>query len=880
MDSRVLSFVCALAFGIVSSLAAPLSVLAQTAGSISGTVVDSTGQPLGKARVTVNGANISQAVETAPDGTFSARVPEGIYSVVTSANGFHASRNDNVVVGAGQSATVAVTLAAASLETIGHVSASSSTSVNTTSASTNVQSAQTYVDQGQPQVKNILDQIPGVEIQRSSSAAPGGNSSISIRGAQPYESQILIDGHPVVSSGNGAYGFNGSFINSLLLGDVEVSKGPGNMPNTVENAVGGTLNFKTPAITGGPTGRAMVGYDSFNGDYFGLLFSDTFGKLGVAVGVAQNRTLGYLPPTFTALAGAVSPTVTAGTAYNAHIGVVDFAYPATQNYFSNSQLAKIAYNFSPQTSLQLSQYTTQVDNDETGTNYQYVNASIVPCINTTQKPVTTCPPVNSHNNYTSNPNLGYIGQTEPLNIYAPYPNTTEFDNEPIYAAEFRTVIGPGSLLARYYTGTINRTITQGAYLGAVDPCTTPGCPNASNYNVFPSIEASNTYDGAPYVENTIDVLHGFDAQYSVPFGPNTVTLGFDRHVDASTFGEYDPSQGPPTYPQNIIIQSLSYNVRGTFALTRNLTFETGLYASSTTYVGNRFDPRGGLVLAFNPNATLRLSYASAYAAPYYNLVNPTSHVSQGTLDLATQTYLPETSSGFDLGSDIKLGGNNLISTDLYSTNIFNRYASVTTQLATPGTYNGTPYTAINQNGNQANVRQEGFEFNFLHSPAIGVGFHTAVDLLRDYAYNQTLAGVSTNSIFGATVANNVQLPYYPFSKIRNDLFYTFGNKAQVRFSSSTYGANNAYGQSGFTTFDASIRTPLQHGLTLNIGGTNLFNHDDYGATAIYDGGYTFPTLAGGTHYTTYIFAQPRTLFIELERVVGPSGQSTVPNSSL
>jgi outer membrane receptor protein involved in Fe transport len=877
LNSRVLTLACALAFGIGSSFAAPVSVLAQTAGSISGTVTDLTGQPLGNARVTITGPNVSQVVATAPNGTFSVNVPEGIYSIAVSANGFQGSQNDNVVVAPGQGATVAVKLSAASLETIGRVTTNVK-SINTTSASTNIQSGQTYIDQGQTQVKNILDQIPGVEIQRSSSAAPGGNSSISIRGAQPYESQILIDGHPVVSSGNGAYGFNGSFINSLLLGDVEVSKGPGNMPNTIENAIGGSLNFKTPAITGGPTGRALIGYDSFDGDYFGALFSDTFGKLGVAVGVAQNRTPGYLPQNFTALAGAVSPTVTAGTAYNPHIGVVNFAYPATQNYLSNSQLAKIAYNFSPQTSVQFSQYTTQVNNDETGTNYQYVSAQIVPCINTHQLPVTTCPPGDSHNNYTSNPNLGYIGQTEPLNIYAPYPNTTEFDNEPIYSGEFRTVIGPGSFLARYYTGTINRTITQGAFLGAVDPCTTPACPNASNYNIFPSYEASNSYDGAPYIENTIDVLHGLDAQYSIPFGANNITFGFDRHVDASTFGEYDPSQGPPSFPQNIIIQSLSYSLRGAFALTPQLTFEAGLYESSTTYVGNRFDPRGGLVFKFNPNAAVRLSYASAYAAPYYALVNPSSYVSQGTLNLATQNFLPETSSGFDLGSDIKLGNDNLISTDLYTTNIFNRYASVTTQ--TPGTFQGTPYTMITQNGNQANVRQEGFEFNFLHSPAIGLGFHTAVDLLRDYAYDQTLAGVSTNSIFGATVANNAQLPYYPFSKIRNDLFYTFGNTAQVRFSSSSYGQNNAYGQAGFTTFDVSFRTPLQHGLTLNIGGTNIFNHDNYGSTAIYDGGYTFPTLAGGTHYTTYIFTQPRTLFIQLERAVGPNGNSTVPSTSL
>jgi hypothetical protein len=166
-----------------------------------------------------------------------------------------------------------------------------------------------------------------------------------------------------------------------------------------------------------------------------------------------------------------------------------------------------------------------------------------------------------------------------------------------------------------------------------------------------------------------------------------------------------------------------------------------------------------------------------------------------------------------------------------------------------------------------------------HAPTTGLGFHTAFDLLKDYAYNQSAVGVTTNNIFGATVANNVQLPYYPFYKLRNDLFYTFPNSAQIRFSSTSYGANNSYGQGGFTLFDAAIRLPVLHSFTMNIGGTNIFNHDDYGSTAIYDGGYTYPTITGGTHYTTYQFAQPRTLFIEFERSFGRQAPSVIPNSS-
>ena len=840
-------------------------------------MLDVSGRALGDARIVVANASVSRALRSGADGRFTIALPPDTYSVTVSANGFESAQQEGVTILDGQTTNVRFSLANLTLQTIGRVTANASTSINRTPAATDTVSSQTFVDQGQNQVVNVLDQIPGVEINRFSSNAPGANTSISIRGAQPYESQILIDGHPVVTSANGAYGFNGTFINSLLLGDVEVDKGPGNLPNTIENAVGGTLNFKTPTITGGPTATGLVGYDSFNGSYFGLRASDTFGKLGVLVGLAENGTPGYLAegPIY---AGAVTPRVTAGTAYDPHSGVVDFSYPGSQQFLSRSQLAKLSYDFSPRTSLLLEQYSTQTNNDESGTNDQYVDANVLPCINTPPAGFTgipNCLEGGKGANYTSSGYTNLIGQTEPLNIYAPYPNTTEFDNEPIYSAEFRTVVGPGSLLARYYTGTINRIITQKFAPAAIDPCASPACPNPDDLTTTPP--TYNTYDGEPYVEDTIDILHGFDAQYAVPFGNNTITAGFDRHVDTATFGEYDPTEGPPTFNQGLGIQSLAYSIRGTFALTPKLTLQSGNYLSSTTYVGSRFDPRGGLTYRLNPNVSIRASYASAYVAPYFGLINPAPYLSQSTLNLATGAFKPETSSGYDLGSDVKLNRDTLISTDLYLTNVFNRYASVTSQV--PGTFDGKPYTMSVQEGNQAVVREEGFEFQVLHAPRVGLGYHGALDLLRDYAYDQN-SNVSVDSIFNATPGNYVQLPGYPYAKLQNDLFYTFGNGSQTRFSATSYGENNAFGERAFTEFDGEIRLPLKVGLVLNLGATNIFNHDDYRAAGVYDGGPTYAALGGGAGYTTLFFTQPRTLYVQLQRSIGPQGTVNLPRASL
>ncbi len=870
-----------------TSFVTPIPVLAQSVGSISGTVTDGAGKPLGKAQIVITGPTSSVAVSK-PDGTFSIPVVPGTYTITVSAVGFQPSRNENVVVTPGRPATLTVALSNASLTTIGRT-VRSSTSLNTTASASQTVSAQTFTSQGQNQVVNVLDEVPGVEINRvgGGSNEPGANASISIRGAQPYESQVLLDGHPVDTAGNGAYGFNTTFINSLLLSSVEVSKGAGNLPNSIEDAVGGTVNFRTPSITPDLSAQAIFGYDSFNSNYYGVRVSDTIGKVGFLIGVARNQTPGFLKPQnlyggdnqYEPFGLPVTPDPTVvygpGTTYN---GVINFSYPATSDFESDSQLLKLSYNFSPQTSVLFEQYSTQTSLDETGNNQGNIYAKIVPCIfaNGTVSN-TACPsvfPINYYSNYTSTPYTNLIGTTQAINYYAAYPNTTEFDNEPIYSGEFRTVVGPGSLLARYYTGSITRTVSQAPAPYALSPCFQPSCPYDQTPNTSPAVAPGLPeyfdigYPGEPYEEPTIDVLHGLDAQYTVPLRAGSVTLGFDRHVDQASFGEdYNYTTGVPGAFKVYSFQSLSYSLRGDFQIMPKLLFETGAYASSTSYVGHRLDPREGLVYRVNPNVSVRGSWGTTYVAPYYDLIITSPKTSKSTITLPSSSFAPETSSGYDFGTDVRIDRDTLLSGDLYYTNIFNRYASVTSPI--PTTYDGTTYPFTTQNGNQANVRNEGLEVSFLHQPRVGLGFHSALDLLKDYAYNQTATDVSTKNIFnGGSPGNNVQLPGYPFMKLRNDLTYTLANRDEFRFGATSYGANNSFGQPGFTEFDANVRLPLANKLILSVGSSNLFNKDDYQVGGIYNGGYTYQNVYGTAGQTDYEFVQPRTVYIQLQRTIG------------
>jgi outer membrane receptor protein involved in Fe transport len=871
----------------------------RSTGTISGKVTDAAGKPLSGARVVISGSSSVQTT-TKADGTFSATVTPGIYSVTVSASGYQATQLETIAVLADQTSTVSATLVNASLTTIARVSVGSSTAIANSPASTARLSESMIQNQGQAQVVNVLDQIPGVEVLRvnGGSNEPGANSSISIRGAQPYESQILLDGHPVDTIGNGAYGFNTTFINSILLGGIEVSKGPGNLPNTVTDAVGGTVNFQTAPITAKPSGSLMTQFDSFGGWLYGIRFSDTIGKFGFLVGVARETTPGYMNPQYIFGFGRApffspytSPTYPLtgnnqvygpGTTYT---GVLNYDYLATSDFSNHSSLFKLAYNFSPVTSLQVTNYSTQTWLDETGNNVGNIYATIVPCISVSPAaPTCTTGPnvVNYNQNWTNQAFNGYIGQTVPINLYAGYPDTYETDNEPITTADFRTVVGRGTFLARYYAGSITRDIIQNNAFSAIAPCFTPACQwvgnipgSAADQNAF-----DNGYSGEAYYELTTDTLHGFDAQYNIPIGDaDTITLGYDNHSDSFLYQEvYANGWFPPCVTQDcayalyapsaqyLKVVSTTESIRGNFMLNPKLQLAFGGYVSNTSYVGSRFDPRAGLTWRPTSNLSLRASAGSAYVTPYQGLINTSAYVAKQVYYPVSQ-FAAETSMGYDFGIDYKYGRDSLASADFYSTNIYNRYATVT--VATSGSYNGQSYSSEVIPTSQGQALNEGFELSVLHQPKVGFGYHLALDLLRDYFYGQT--NVPLNNFGGVFLGplpdNGVQLPGYPFSKLRADASWQFADGKNFRLSATAYGPNNAFGQPGFTVFDGAFKVPITDKVSATVGESNIFNKDNGQTGGLYFGGYTYQALGGGIGPTNWQYATPQTIYFQLTDAV-------------
>jgi outer membrane receptor protein involved in Fe transport len=868
----LLSLVLAVSLTPTAAIFTPVPAVAQAqAGTISGTVVSGDQAPLADATVTVTGP-AKQTATTGKDGTFTVTgLPDGAYLVSVTHAGYAAVKGTPVVLTGGAPQSLAVTLISSSLNslrTIGSVSANggrTSTALNTSAAAQATITSQQLTDRGQTTVVNMLEELPGVEITRNSGGAPGSNSDVSIRGSNPYEAQVLIDGHPVDGGSQGKYLIQ--FLNPLILSDVEVDKGPGVFGDSVENAVSGTVNFRTPQISMTPTGTILGGYDSFDGSMVGGRFSDTFGKFGFLVGYAETGTPGYVTGNILSVASANSSASATAVGMAPAQATVNTLVPGSESYNNRSELLKFGFNFSPTTTLTAGFFGSQSLVDYTG--------SLA-----TEEPYTivgSCATCGAGNTLTfTNPQFaGLIGQTvlAANNEDELFAGDHETDSEPIFSVDLRSAFGKGTFLARYYAGSITRLISEPSEAAQILGCPNPAC------NPF-------TPGGASFNENEIDQLHGGDFEYDLPIGAASLTLSYDTHDDRTTFCESTCTTN------GLLVASTTYSLRGYIPLSQKLTFGLANYLSSTTFVGDRYDPRASFVYRPGKYQSLRFAAGTAFVAPPSSFVAgvagpngtlngagfTTSAPGPGaTLDVISNLK-PETSESFDLGGDFYAGRDAKFTVDLYDTLIRNRFATQTITLlpGATGFFNGLQFGRISELFNISDSHEQGIELGFIKAPRVGFGTNIAFDLNHDYDFNTAanplFAGGSVGSGVqpstfneSGAIADGTQIPGFAYTKGRAEISYAFAGGAHAAFGMNYYGDYNSYGENAFTMFDANFGIPLLHGFKLQVAGINIFNHDGGRGIAEFAEGAYAPIAAPGQNTTpvNLFFAPPRQVTFQL-----------------
>ncbi len=597
------------AVGPVSAATAPPNVVAQapaTQSTLTGHVTDSRGTPLAGASVSAEGASHTYTATTVNDGSFSISLPPGVYVVTINHGGFQTAQND-VAVPAGGNISINVPLSEQNLQSL-QVIGRTSTSYNRTpfNISESPVSALPPLEITVRENNNLTDTVgtmPGVVAQRTFSATP--NTNFAVRGLG-LQTRVTVDGHPVSSGISGQW--NTNYSDSGIFQDVEVVKGAGLNGSIAGESAVGTVNLRTRDFTRNNAAYVQFGSDSYTGGFYNTWADVNFLKGNRASLIVAKSFVGYNGPWndyFGDRAGNTN-TSTLATATGQPpnlIGLDQWQGDFSNRYSLDAELIKLRYRFSESSSVTLEYLGLQGQYTPQGGSYAaYLGPmTLQACQNGSafQPTLATC---TSQSTYTAPYTFNNIGNT--VQAYTWFPNSYIQNNEPQFAAEFRTSIKDDTLLFRPYTHLINRYISGtfenhypgnggawyavtnaancqplflapgasgGPTTGAAGPCfpattgpnqaayvgpggppvqfkTTPDAPVCSPappftcYTTKTGLQNDGTVGfSTPFSQPELDRLNGYTFSYIHPVGNNVYNFSYDYRKDFSQSQSSDTS---------------------------------------------------------------------------------------------------------------------------------------------------------------------------------------------------------------------------------------------------------------------------------------------------------------------------------------------------
>lgn len=266
----------------------------QFVGNVAGRVTTSDGLPIRNAVVLLQGDGTSVSQHTDATGHFS--IPDlaaGTYAIRARARGFDPLGPRPI--GVAQSTTTAVALAlvrsSSSLATIGRVQANGGESVSTSSAPVTTINPQTYAAEGYTRVSDILlDDMSTTLVHPAGGGSTVLPTSVALRGPDPTETLVDIDGHQVNSGSTGD--FDLSLLDPADYSSIELVRGISPSSLVGPDTIDGAINLRTLEPTVAPHGLLRVAAGSFNSFAQTLEDTGTLGRLGYALSLHGATTDG------------------------------------------------------------------------------------------------------------------------------------------------------------------------------------------------------------------------------------------------------------------------------------------------------------------------------------------------------------------------------------------------------------------------------------------------------------------------------------------------------------------------------------------------------------------------------------------------------------
>jgi len=883
LDFRGRSAVCFLAVAVAILCSASAALAQQERVAISGTVTNEvTKKPVVDAVIRFTGPETVQ-VTSAKDGSFTTTLAPGLYRVSASAKGYQVATETSLTV-VNQALKVAVQLSPVNLKEIGRVTVGTDPHpFNVTPAAVDRITAEEIRDQGQIGIARFLNEIPGVVTIPAVSPAtnslfstkplsnPINPVGVSIRGAQPYQSLSLYDGHRLITNPDvtGTAGaFNFANLDPYAFLSMDVIRGPGAASPQINNAIGGLVNVEPGVPTGPPSLNVSIGTDGLGGinTHYAFVGETPNKRVGIGFVASSQTSPGQVyagfplaaPSTFSgynSLNG--QPYSCPAFGANACTSRVVLLPPSVQGFAPANNVTKAImccfYSNTPDF------YNIQ----QRSVNFKY---DVAPTVQVRLR------------YWLNNQSDVYTQAPQPYTFSAPAGYTGPYQNGYTFFGSAGPYTDPFHELDWFYEYDVRARIGAGSFRWSY---ASNESQQIFNHNVnAPSMGV--TYDGLAIVNGTPTVLNNQSAQLSAPNNPQS---GWYWHLAHDFVGELTYPFGSATYVslsydsslQRQALQVISptftsngfqgfqerfdtVRLRVDNIINDRLRSIVSLYSNGYHYhvvdptdsTGKRFvdtyapytAPRLGLEWQPSADVAVRVSTGAGISPIDFTdfagsntaiFPEPSAANPQYYFQVINNTSLkPETSWGEDVGASYRLPDRrSTLSLDIYHTLLHNQFAQTISPI---GLFNGLPLYAA-EVFNLGQSRYYGLEFAYAVTPPTGLFFNLQGSFQRAYTYNLP-PGFYNNVLSGPNSINNGIIPYanfdgegagasgparVPYSQGFASIGWRGEHGHRIAFNATYNGPNNGYYRPAFFVFDVNGGMNISKNVSLNLALANITN---------------------------------------------------------
>jgi outer membrane receptor for ferrienterochelin and colicin len=781
---------------------------------VGGYVHTPTGAPIAHAQLTLRGPQKALTTTTDAKGEFTAQLAPGQYELTVTAHGYGTVTVNTGQIGEG--ARIDVVLQPSDtprLRTIGQVTVSGGFTLDRSVIPETDISREQMDALGYSQAVQALQEVPSAIIQHPDSGAPTAPDVVSLRGPDPSENMIMLDGQQLNDGNTGDVDLSQFAVPAFNA--VSVTEGLGPTDSNGSNTFGGAINFVSLQPTQTQHLNLSTSVGSYNTTQNWINATGTIGKLGYALAGDDYQQSGqvsqyaYVVPAnnLPAYCGPATKTKTPNCPVFTHLGSTIAAMLG---------LVNLDYNFSQRSDVGFRVFTLGNNRDESSA----LNgiAGNPTCVFSGPGPACGFSPSPGEPNEVDNPVYGYhIGQ-----------GTADFAQSiRAYDAYSRTPLGAGTLTTDFFASDDNVDFSGGA--------------------------------ATPY-----DVSH-LDTRYNEG-------LWWGRSFDDSefAFGGYARQESlSGAYIDTTLSQSIdSYFFRGSQQLGSSLQLSGGLYDADYSTFGNTLNWRLGLADDMGKSSVLRFSVGTGFRAPLlfeqyffppiYVDGKPRPNPGQGPLDSNCVVYngnpleRPEHATEYELGFSHLFSSTSNLDVSIYRSNlrdtIENYYPGGGTKsfCDTPlGFAYEIPINIGNAVYEGSEVRYKQF-FPRLHIIAV-------LSYGLNVAYPYALGPNVSNPTSGGTLVDYQQflgVPQQQGSAVLSWALQGWHASTGLTFA----GKNNTLNQPPYTLVDAAIGRNFGR-IDFTLAATNIFNAVS-GPFTLYDAGVPYRGLYAGPNNTQFLANYP------------------------